>query len=158
MTNTSMFCKNKESKKREQPALTSGCSEGGGFSTGASLEHVEEGGAVGGAGEERRPERGRERRKRRRPGLERLEQPAEAKVERGVVAPVAIEGALGADGAGLEQHPRGLGVACEASVVECDGIPAVARVDISAGLEEKGEAVAVPRPRRLEEVAAGDLL
>ena len=144
--------------KREQTTLTGGRGEGGSFGAGAPLEHLEEGGAVGGAGEERRPERGGQRRERRRPGLERLEQPAEAQVERGVVAAVAVEGALGADGAGLEQHPRGLGVAREAGVVERDGVPAVARVDIGAGLEEEGEAVAVPRPRRLEEVAAGDLL
>lgn len=74
------------------------------------------------------------------------------------MAAVAVKGALGADGAGLEQHPRGVSVAGEASVVERDGVPAVARVDVGAALEEVGEPVAVAGARRLEEVAAGDLL
>lgn len=68
--------KNENSKKRGQGALTSGRGEGGGFGAGAPLEHLEESGAVGGAGKERRPQRGGERRERWRPGLERLEQPA----------------------------------------------------------------------------------
>lgn len=74
------------------------------------------------------------------------------------MATVAVEGALGADGTGLEQHPRGLGVSRQAGVIERDRVPAVASVDVGAGLEEEGKAVAVPGPRRLEEVAAGDLL
>lgn len=73
------------------------------------------------------------------------------------MATVAVEGALGADGAGLEQHPRGLGVSRQAGVIERDGVPTVTRVDVGAGVEEEGEAVAIPGPRRLEEVAAGDL-
>lgn len=74
------------------------------------------------------------------------------------MAAVAVEGALGADGPGLEQHPGGVGVAGEAGVVERDGVPAVALVDVGAAAEEEGEAGAVPRAGRLEEVPRGDLL
>jgi hypothetical protein len=73
------------------------------------------------------------------------------------VAPVAVEGALGADGASLQQHPRGLHVASEAGVVERYGVPAVTLVDVGARLEEEGEAVAVAGARCLKEVTAGDL-
>lgn len=139
-------------------ALTGGCSEGSGFNAGAPLEHLEEGSAVAGTREERGSESSGQWRERRRPGLERLEEPAEAQIEGGVVAPVAVKGALRTDGTGLEQHSRGLDVAGEAGVVERDGVPAVAGVDVGAGLEEEGEAVAVAGTRRLEEVAGGDLL
>lgn len=51
------------------------------------------------------------------------------------MAAVAIEGMLGADGAALEEHPDGVEMTGEAGVVEGDGVPLVAGVDVDAGLQ-----------------------
>lgn len=69
---------------------------------------------------------------RRRAGLKGLEQLAHFEIEGGVVAAVAVEGMLGADGSALEEHPGGIEMAGEASVVEGDGIPLVAGADVDA--------------------------
>lgn len=92
-------------------------------------------GVVGFAREESVSKGGLQRLERRRPGLEGLEQLPYLKSEGGVVAAVAIEGMLGADGAALEEHPDGVEMTGEAGVVEGDGVPLVAGVDVDAGLQ-----------------------
>lgn len=92
-------------------------------------------GVVGFAGEESIAEGGLQGLKRRRAGLEGLEQFTDLEIEGGVVAAVAVEGVLGADGADLEEHPGGVEMAGEAGVVEGDGVPLVASIDVEAGVE-----------------------
>ena len=80
----------------------------------------------------------------RRTGLEGLEELSDLQIEGGVVAAVAVEGVFGADGAGLEEEAGGVEVAGEAGVVEGDGVPMVAGVDVDgAGVEEVAEVVEV---------------
>jgi hypothetical protein len=75
-----------------------------------------------------------------------------AQVERRAVAPLAFEGAHVADGARLEQQPHGVGLAGEAGVVERDGVPAVARVQVGPSFDKGGEPGAVAGARRLVDV------
>lgn len=72
------------------------------------------------------------------------------------MAAIAVESALGADGAGLKEHAGSLDVAGEAGVVEGDGVPLVPGVDVDAGLQKVAEAIDVAGARRLEDVAGGD--
>lgn len=110
------------------------------------------------AAQEGIPERPRQRPERRRPRLERLQQPPNPEIKRSVVAAVTIECSLGADGTGLEEHAGGIDVAGEAGIVKGDGVPPVAGVDVDkAGVEEVAEAVDVAGPGSLEDVAGGDL-
>lgn len=127
---------------------------------GASISFalLDVGAKISGAGEERVPKCCGQRGERRRSGLEGLEEAPHAEVERGVVAAVPIEGALGADGAGLEKHASRLDVAGEARIVERDGVPGVAGVHVHAGVQEVVEAVEVAGARCLEYVASWDLL
>lgn len=75
--------------------------------------------------------------------LEGLEQFADLEIESGVVAAVAVKGVLVADGAALEQHTGGVEMAGEAGVVDGDGVPLVAGVDVDARVQEVSEAVDV---------------
>ena len=93
-------------------------------------------GAVGGGGEEGVAEGGLQGEQGRGAGLEGLEELADLEVEGGVVAAVAVEGVLGADGAALEEHAGGVEVAGEAGVVEGNGVPLVAGVDVHPRLQQ----------------------
>lgn len=107
---------------------------------------------IGGAGEESVAEGGGERGEGRRAGLVELEELANGEVEGGIVAAVAVEGVLGADGAAVEEEAGSGEVAGEAGVVQGGGVPGVAAVDVGAGVDEVAEAVDVAGPRRLEQV------
>lgn len=75
------------------------------------------------------------------------------------MAPVPVEGPLGAYRPGLEEHPRGVDVSREAGVVEGDGVPAVPGVDVdAAGVEDGAEAGDVAGAGGGEDVPGGDLL
>lgn len=69
---------------------------------------------------------------------------------------VAVESVLGANGAVLEEQASGVEAAGEAGVVESDGVPAVASVDVDSGLEEVAEPVDVSGARGFEDVSVGD--
>lgn len=119
---------------------------------------VEEG-PIGPAGQESVPESGLQGAQRRGPGLEGLQELADLQIEGGVVAAVAVEGVLGADGAALEEHAGGVEVARQARVVERHRVPLVTRVHVHhARLQQVPEPIHVTRTRRLENVAVWDLL
>ena len=69
---------------------------------------------------------------------------------------VAVESMLGANGAVFEKQPSGVEASGEAGVVESNGVPTVASVDVDSGLEEVAEPVDVSGAGGFENVSVGD--
>lgn len=69
---------------------------------------------------------------------------------------VTVEGMFGADSTAFEKHTSGVEVTGETSIVECDGVPLVAGVDVNAAFEKVAETVEVASAGSLEYVAVRD--
>ncbi|GER54073.1 FAD-binding Berberine family protein [Striga asiatica] len=102
---------------------------------GFSIQRITYIGPIGFAGQEGVSEGGLQWLERGGPGLEGLEQFADLEIESGVVAAIAIEGVLGADGTALEQHTRDFEMAGKAGIVERHRVPLIPCIHVHTALQ-----------------------